>query len=198
MMRRTMAALERLALGGDSASQYELARRLWAGDGVDEDRAAAMNWYRAAAESGNMEYQMGYGLVICWTADSRANYMEGFRWILKAAECGHPGAQHFVASEYANGENLSQNLAEAAKWYERAAESGHAEAQYNLSLMYFFGEGVPKSTERARELILAAGTSGELFALRALSEAYASGLYGFPKDQVQAGYWKKKYDETRR
>src|SRR5688572_18792139 len=49
---------------GEAAAQLELANRLFFGDdGVAEDRAAAVSWFRKAAEQGHAEAQHRLGLL---------------------------------------------------------------------------------------------------------------------------------------
>ncbi|MDP2206917.1 MAG: hypothetical protein Q8K65_11485 [Alphaproteobacteria bacterium] len=47
-----MTALQRRAAAGDPAGQHELAMRLYLGDGLAQDMAAARNWLARAAEGG--------------------------------------------------------------------------------------------------------------------------------------------------
>ena len=111
--------LRRRANTGDGDAQYQLAQALWTGDGVAADREQAIIWYRRAAGTDNPAYQLSFGLVLCWYGDMD-NFRKGFRWILRAAQNGHVGAQYFVASEYARGEHIPKNSFEAAHWYRSA------------------------------------------------------------------------------
>jgi TPR repeat protein len=175
---------------GDHSAQFELARGLWEAD--TGNRAEALGWYLRAAESGNPQYQMAYGLVLCWNAKD-SEFKEGFKWILKAAEQGDTGAQYFAAVEYATGEHIDKDYPSAAALYQRASDAGHPEARYNLGIMYWNGEGVSRNPDKARELLLAAAQDGELLALRAVSEGYTNGAFGFAVNRSRAKYWRDKY-----
>jgi TPR repeat protein len=112
-----------LAEQGLPEAQFNLGLMYDKGQGVPQDYAEAVKWYRKAAEQGN------------------AKAVKSYR---KAAEQGNAEAQFNLGLMYDKRQGVPQNYAEAAKWYRRAAEQGFAEAQTNLGIMYFTGQGVPK------------------------------------------------------
>jgi len=112
-----------LAEGGLPEAQLNLGLMYEKGQGVPQDYAEALKWYRKAAEQGNAKAVM---------------------WYRKAAEQGNAEAQFGLGHMYDERLGVPQDYAEAAKWYRRAAEQGFAEAQTNLGIMYFTGQGVPK------------------------------------------------------
>jgi uncharacterized protein len=137
---------------------------------------------------------MSRGLILCWD-DGRADaFREGLKWITRAANMGHLAAQHFLAAEYATGENVERNVAKAARWYQLAAKAGHPDAQYNLALMYWAGEGVRRNPRTAARWLHRAATNRDLFALRAITDAYQQGTLGMKKDPRKAAHWRKKYE----
>ncbi len=56
-------ALTALSLRGNSAATLRLARMYVRGDGVVEDSAEAVKWYRKAAEQGNAVAQSNLGVM---------------------------------------------------------------------------------------------------------------------------------------
>ncbi len=176
---------------GEVYAQSELARRLSRRNKNEE----ALQWLRKAAHSNDPECQMELGITLCW---DHAAYREGFKWIRCAAEQGHIGAQYFLGSELATGENVRQNFQEAARWYRRAAMRNHSEAQYNLALMYWAGEGVPRNRAAAHRWLEKAANSNDLLALRAITEAYETGYLGYRKNSVRARYWRRRYNASKR
>lgn len=177
------------AEAGNSSAQAELARRLARKEKSEE----ALRWFRSAARGGDAERQMELGIVLSWDYDA---YKEGLKWIRRAAEQGHVGAQYFLGAELATGEHVRKRLREAANWYRRAAMQNHGEAQYNLALMYWAGEGVRRSVSSAHKWLEKAASLDDLFALRALAEAFESGQLGYRKDRVRARYWRGRYNRT--
>lgn len=185
----TLRSLHARARQGDAVAQSQLARRL----SRRNKRKESLHWFRAAARGGDPERQMELGLVLCW---DWAAYRAGFKWVQCAAEQGHVGAQYFLGAELATGENIRKNLRQSAHWYRRAAARGHSEAQYNLALMYWSGEGVRRSLSSAHHWLEKAARSGELFALRALADAYEFGQLGYRKHRVRARYWRDRYNRS--
>ena len=112
-----------LAEGGLPEAQLNLGLLYEKGQGVPQDYAEALKWYRKAAEQGNAK---------------------ALKWYRKAAEQGNAEAQFNLGLMYDERLGVPQDYAEAVKWYRRAAEQGFAEAQTNLGIMYFTGQGVPK------------------------------------------------------
>lgn len=178
-----------LAQSGDSAAQSELARRL----ARKKKHKEALEWFQAAARSGDPERQMELGVVLFW---DHGAHNAGFKWIRRAAEQGHAGAQYFIGAELATGENLRKNPREAARWYLQAARQGHSEAQYNLALMYWAGDGVVRSPATSHQWMEKSAKSGDLLALRALAEAYQTGQLGYRRNQVHARYWRERYNRV--
>ena len=112
-----------LAEGGLPEAQFNLGLMYEKGQGVHQDYAEALKWYRKAAEQGNAK---------------------AVKWYRKAAEEGNAEAQFNLGLMCDERLGVPQDYAEAVKWYRKAAEQGFAEAQTNLGIMYFTGQGVPK------------------------------------------------------
>jgi TPR repeat protein len=69
------------------------------------------------------------------------DFVEAANLYQKAAEQGHPGAQHCLSALYAEGKGVEQDYGAAEQWAREAAENGNADAQLNLSTMYYHGQG---------------------------------------------------------
>ena len=88
------------------------------------------------------------------------------KWLLKAAENGHPAAQLELAESYAYFENGNwwiagvNDFAEAAKWYRKAADQGDPMAQGMLGWLYATGRGVDKDLKAAVEWFRKAAEQG--------------------------------------
>lgn len=138
---------------------------------------------------------MELGIALFW--DQQA-YRAGLYWIRRAAEQNQRGAQYFLGTEFATGEHVRRNLKQSVQWYRRAARGGHAEAQYNLAQMYWAGEGVSRNPRRARQWLEASAEKGDLLALRALSEAYETGWFGYKVDPRKSRLWRARYEAANR
>ena len=139
------------------------------GKGVAQDKSMAMNWYRKAAEQGNINVQYNIGVLYeqgkggLHQSDALA-----VEWYRKAAEQGHANAQNNLGFMHKQGkcglhqsdalavewyrksaeQGVARNYPAAMKWYQMAADQGYADAQYNLRLMYKQGKGELLRLER--------------------------------------------------
>jgi TPR repeat protein len=73
------------------------------------------------------------------------------RWLARAAEGGHAGAQLELAIAYDLGEGVEQNYRTAAHWMTEASFGGNADAQYFLGQYYHIGRGVVQDDTQAFE-----------------------------------------------
>jgi len=94
------------------------------GQGLKQDHAEAVRWYRKAAEQGHAGAQYNLGVMYLNGQGVRQDHAEAARWFRKAAEQGHAGAQCILGGMYEYGRGLKQDHAEAARWYRKAAEQG--------------------------------------------------------------------------
>ena len=74
-----------------------------------QDDAAAVKWYRKAAEQGDAVSQ--YNLGICYLSGKGVprDYVEAAKWLRKAATRGDAGAQNRLGMCYENGQGVSQD-----------------------------------------------------------------------------------------
>ena len=120
-------------------------------NGVAQNYAEAVKWYRKAADKGLAVAQFNLG--ICYTYDIGVdkNYAEAVKWYRKAANQGLAIAQFYLGYYLNIGQGVTQNYVEAVKWYQKAAGQGLADAQYNLGICYEIGQGVTQNyTEAAK------------------------------------------------
>jgi hypothetical protein len=82
-----------------------------------------------------------------------ANAENGARWLRRAADSGHAGAQLRLATAYENGEGVAQDYRAAARWMLEAARGGNADAQYYLGQYYRDGRGIVQDDAQAYEWI---------------------------------------------
>jgi uncharacterized protein len=122
----------------DLGFMYELGR-----EGVTEDNAETVKWYRAAArDRGVTQYDAE---AIKWYHEVAEqgglvrNVSEAVKWYRKAADQGNAEGQVNLGLLYHKGVGVPKDNAEAVKWCRKAAEQGNARGQYWLGFIYFFG-----------------------------------------------------------
>ena len=124
------------------AAQFRLGKQYDKGEGVPQDKAQALSWYRKAAERGYPEAQLLLGIMYDQGVGVAQDYAQAITWYRKAAEQNYAKAQYNLAGMYDEGLGLEQDYQQAAVWYLKAAQQGYAKAQFNLGSMYFNAEGV--------------------------------------------------------
>lgn len=125
------------AENNDQNSQITLGTLYLEGDEVDKDLSKSLYWFTKAADQGNADMQ--YLLARIYMQDEIAlvledypttetikemaskNLAEGVKWLKKAAEQGHLGAQRGLGAYYYN---VEENMEEARKWFHKVAEQG--------------------------------------------------------------------------
>lgn len=178
---------------GNARAQYRLGTMYRTGDGVSPDYDEALNWYRKAADQGDIKAQTALreqklvkahlekiyelaeqgdtedlGLMYYYGFGMARDYVEAYKWLAKAALQGKTKAQYHLGLMYYSGKGVAQDYTEAIKWYRLAAEQGYASAQHNLGAMYFNGEGVVKDYTEAAKWFGKAAQQGHQGAKEAL------------------------------
>jgi TPR repeat protein len=177
-----------LAQVGNAAAQGIVGNRYANGEGVAQDFAEALKWYRRAADQGDDAAQFNLGAMYANGQGVAQDFAEALKWFRQAAEQGLADAQFNLGAMYANGRGVAQDFAEALKWYRLAAEQGLAGAQNNLGNMYANGRGVARDSAEAAKWYRLAADQGDGGGQLNLGEMYASGR-GVPRNLVEALKW---------
>jgi len=137
---RTADELEGRATEGE----LKLARLLDAGVESPKDEAGAAHWYGIAAEHGNAEAQVRYGLMLKDGRGTTQNPREAFQWLERAAQQKSGSAMFALGYAHQTGTLGQQvDIKKAIRWYEGAATQGHPGAMVNLGLMQMDGTAGP-------------------------------------------------------
>ena len=76
-------------------------------------------------------------------------FEESAKYLLQAAELGHPLAQTYYGGCLKKGIGVPQDMAAAVEWYRKAADQNFAVAFYELAVCYENGEGVERNLDEA-------------------------------------------------
>ena len=107
-------------------AQFSLGVMYDNGEGVPQDNAEAVKWYRLAAEQGDADAQFNLGRMYDNGEGVPQDYAEAVKWYRLAAEQGDADAQFNLGLMYEKARVVPQDYAEAVKWYRLAAEQGDA------------------------------------------------------------------------
>lgn len=160
----------------------------------DTDYNNAVNYFKQAADLGNIDasyqlgvcYQYGYGV--------RINYKKSYNYMLVAAENGNKYAQNTVGYYLDNGYGTNKNFKKAFEWFLKSAEQGYSRAQFNSGLYYRYSHGnINVDYEKAVYWFSKSAKQGFENAQYQLAECYWNGI-GLDVDRKQAcNYYSKAY-----
>jgi TPR repeat protein len=145
------------------------------GNGIQPDLRESAEWYRRAAELGDVQAQFIIGRLSMTGDGVPVNERESAKWFLCAAQQGNAAAAHNIAVYYAEGTGIEQDLDRAIVWFEKAAAAGVLAAQVQLGKLYAAGRGVRRDLARATELLHDAAESGDAEAKTALALMHLQG-----------------------
>jgi TPR repeat protein len=189
----TIEELRAKAEKGDAEAQCLLGAGYYNGDGVAQDYAQAITWFRKAAEQNLAVAQFMLGLCYEYGQGVAKDKVEAVRWYRKAAEQNDAGAQFSLGVCYDEGQGVAKDKAEAMKWYRKAAEQ-NADAQCYLGDCYHDGDGVKKDAAEAVKWYRKAAEHNFAKAQYNLGVCYYAGK-GLAQDYAEACKWFRKAAE---
>ena len=72
------------------------------------------------------------------------DYVEAFKWYLKAAQKGDDEAQNNLGVLYVGGFGVEQDFVAAMEWFQKSAKQGNVEAQANVGHLFHTGDSVAR------------------------------------------------------
>ena len=129
------------------------------GQGVPQDYAQAVQWYRKAADQGDADAQSTLGLMYRRGEESPRMMPRRCSGTGRRRTKGMRRPSSTSASCTTTVKESPRPDAQAVQWYRKAADQGHAGAQDSLGYSYGSGQGVPQdSTEAVKWFRKARGT----------------------------------------
>ena len=149
------AAMKKDAESGDATAQFNLGVMYQSGQGVPQDYADAMKWYRLAADQGDEDAQNNLGVMYAKGQGVPQDYAEAVKWYRMAAEQGEAVAQNNLGLMYDEGQGVPQDYAEAYVWFSVAAAGGDAKAVKgrDLAASELTPDQLSQGQKRATELL---------------------------------------------
>ena len=123
------------AQSGSLDAQYALGQAYEFGRGITQDDAAAVCWYRKAAEEGHADAQYRLGVLYDNGWGLPINKTEAVRLYRLAAEQQHDFAQHDLAFMHFEGVGTDKDLVQAYRWLRIADASGNELMNKHLALV---------------------------------------------------------------
>jgi TPR repeat protein len=175
----------------DNAALAGLGGMYFHGEGVYKNPQKAREWFKRAADQGDLNSQKILGTIYLTGQDVATNIDEAIAWFTKAGEQGDLGVQKLLASIYYNGELVEKNIEEGARWMAMAAEQGDLQAAKALVSIYYRGDRVGKDADQFVKWLQKAAELGDPTSQSALATMYYKGE-ALPMDKSQAVQWYRK------
>ena len=173
------------AEAGDARALLLQAERLAEQPGKDAEVVALL---QRSAEQGEPEAAWKLVLVAA-SGRGGIDVATALQWMQKAADAGHPAAQHAIGDRYAAGVDFEQDYAKAREWYQKSADQGYAAAQEALGFVYQTGHGVDASPSEAAKWYLLAAEQDRPAAQNQLGVLYAQGQLPDPDTVEQIDFY---------
>lgn len=158
------------------------------GEGVPQDDAEAIRWFRQALALGSPSAACNLGLMFETGSGVPKDPAEALRLYRWAAKRRDSPSQCRIGLMYFRGEGVPMDQQEGAKWIRQAALQGLPVAQYNLGQLYSSGLGVPRDDREGFKWHWRAAMLSYPDAQAVLGDRYAEGGV-VPKDCQPALDW---------
>ena len=145
------------------------------GQGIEQDYAQALEWYRKAADLGETDSMINIGGMYLYGQGVEQDYTQALEWYEKAADLGKENAMGWLGYLYYNGLGVEQDYTQALEWFKKGADLGEPSAMNNLAGMYYYGQGVEQDYTQALEWYEKAADLGNTDAMKSLAGMYTDG-----------------------
>jgi hypothetical protein len=108
---------------GNATAQSELGWKYAKGEGVPQDHAEAVKWFRKAADQGNVAAEVNLAVSYARGEGVPQDYAEAAKWYRKAADQGNGTAQNTLGAMYLQGQGVTQDYELAYMWFHLAANA---------------------------------------------------------------------------
>jgi len=154
-----------------------------------DDLVEAIQWFRAAAETGYAPAQARLAYVL----DKAEENEEAVRWYRKAAEQGDLDGKFGLGQMYATGEGVEPDAGRALQLISEAAEEHHVNAMHTMALSYEKGDlGLPVDYHKALVWLERGADQGDRWSIERLVQIYQQGQLGVTADLDKAKAWEKR------
>jgi uncharacterized protein len=106
---------------GFASAQYNVGVAYVKGQGVAQDYAQAVAWFRSAADLGSARAQTNLGVAYEYGSGVPQDHVQAVAWYRKAADQGLATAQYYLGGMYENGQGVPQDHVQAVAWFCLAA-----------------------------------------------------------------------------
>lgn len=180
------------ANAGNPDAEFRVGVEFELGGHVPKDPAKAAEWYRKAADQGDVKGEHSLGVLYESGTGVPLDYARAAELYRKAAEKGFAPAEFSLGVCYAHGQGVPQSFEHALEWYRKAAEQNNTDALLNLAFLYQNGQGVPKDPAQSFAFVRMAAEAGSADAQFQLGMDYNNGEHGLQTNYDLAASWLRR------
>lgn len=157
------------------------------GRGVDRNAQLAAQWFRRAAEAGNLRAMVRLGCLL-QRHEAKDRQHEAIHWFQRAAEQGEASAMVFLGFAYRDGRPTNLDYQKSLHWFKQAFDAGDLQATVLIGRLY--ARHLNDVNEAVRWLRLAAemGFEDSYVDLAMLHGDRRSSAY----DPTESAHWYRK------
>ena len=137
--------------------------------------AEAVDWYRKAADAGDLPSMLRLGQLLSLGKGVAKNELDATARIKQAAEAEYQPAWVVLAERYERGLGIRRSDKDAAYWLRKAAEKGDLASQAVVGDLFMRGKGVDKDEAEAVRWLRLAAEKGNRDGQYGLGIAYLRG-----------------------
>ncbi|MAD45889.1 MAG: hypothetical protein CMI02_07020 [Oceanospirillaceae bacterium] len=112
-----------------AAELYKEGQRLYEAAGMGGDKSAAVGYFKAAAEQGDLEAQVRLGDMYAFGAGVSPSYESAAYWFTKAAAQGDAKSQLYMGDLYAYGLGVEKDNARALRYMNMALTNENSDSK---------------------------------------------------------------------
>lgn len=180
--------LRRSAEGGHARHQRLLGLLLSA---TPENQVEALHWFRSAAEAGDRDAQVYFGIALLKGRGTPVNPELGVHWLERAAAGGDDRALDLLGVCHLDGLGRPRDPGAARILFRKACDAGNRPAWYNLAFCHARGVGTRPDPAKAASLFRTGADLGDPNCMHALGTCLESG-FGVPRDPEAAVRWMRQ------
>lgn len=154
---KSLRLLEESAALAFPPAQYELGKKYYKGNGVEQDYKTAFSLFESSAQQCYVRAMYYVSMCLSKGQGTEVNMTESIKWCKRGAKAGHPLCQYRLSMLYARGFDVENgtsvqrepNWKMSFEWCKKAAEAGYPIAQFELAQLYLSGKGTDKNDNMA-------------------------------------------------
>ena len=158
LQRMIIELIQLAADQGQTQAQIRYGQCLRSGDGVERDIAKAGRYFKAAADTGDPDGQLSYGLYLHDQVRDRETAVEYFEL---SAKQGYHEAEFFLGAALLLGEGIKPDKTQAVQYFHKSALGKDPKGRWAYGFCVMNGEGIEMDLEEGARFLKLSAENGD-------------------------------------